>query len=90
MSTWKKSHAIDPFAWAARYSAHIGPDRRRDGSTPWRFKIAHTLEGAMTLPMVASSPWMRRQPQVAFSFAKRETSAVVPFAMPGRPGRRCG
>jgi hypothetical protein len=31
-----------------------------DGSTPWRFRIAQTLEGAMTTPMVASSPWMRR------------------------------
>jgi hypothetical protein len=60
VSTWKKSHAISPFAWAARNSAQVGPDRRGDGSTPWSFRIAQTLEGAMAMPMVASSPWMRR------------------------------
>jgi len=60
VSTWKKSHAINPFACAARNSAQVGPDRRGDGSTPWRFRIAQTLEGAMTMPMVVSSPWMRR------------------------------
>jgi hypothetical protein len=41
-------------------SAQVGPDLRGDGSTPWRFKIAQTLEAAMVTPMVASSPWMRR------------------------------
>ena len=50
MSTLKKSHAISPFAWAARNSAQVGPDRRGDDSTPWRFKIAQTLEGATTMP----------------------------------------
>ncbi len=60
VSTWKKSHAISPFAWAARSSAQVGPDPRGAGSTPWRFKIAETLEGAMAMPMRASSPWMRR------------------------------
>ncbi|MHB1510035.1 MAG: hypothetical protein ACYCST_11415 [Acidimicrobiales bacterium] len=58
--TGKKSHAISPLAWVARNSARVGPDLRGDGSTPWRFGIAQTLEGAMTMPMVASSPWMRR------------------------------
>ncbi len=47
MSTWKKSHAVNPFACAARNSAQVGPDLHGDGSTPWRFRIAHTLEGAM-------------------------------------------
>ena len=60
MSTWKKSQAISPFACAARNSAQVGPDLRGDGSMPWRFRIAQTLEGAIAMPMVASSPWMRR------------------------------
>jgi hypothetical protein len=38
----------------------VGPDLRGDGSMPWRFRIAQTLEGAMTTPVVASSPRMRR------------------------------
>ncbi len=60
VSTWKKSHAINPFAWGARNSAQVGTDLGGDGSTPWSFRIAQTLEAAMTMPMVASSPWMRR------------------------------
>ena len=60
VSMWKKSHAISPFAWVARSLAQVGPDLRGDGSTPWRFRIVQTLEAAMTMPMVASSPWMRR------------------------------
>jgi hypothetical protein len=56
VSTLKKSQAISPFAWAARNSAQVGPDRRGDASTPWRFKIAQTLEGAMAMPMVARLP----------------------------------
>jgi hypothetical protein len=27
---------------------------------PWRFKIAQTLDGAIVMPMVASSTWIRR------------------------------
>jgi hypothetical protein len=34
----------------------VGPDRRGEGSMPWRFKIDQTLEGAITMPIVASSP----------------------------------
>ncbi len=60
MSTWEKLHATNPFAWAARNSAQVGPDLRGDGSIPWRFRIAQTLEAAMTMPMMTSSPWMRR------------------------------
>ena len=59
-STWKKSQAINPFACEERNSAQVGPDLRGDGSTPWRFGIAQAHEAAMTMPMVASSPWMRR------------------------------
>ena len=56
----EESHAIGPLACAARNFAQVGPDLRGDGSTPWRFTIAQTLEGAMAMPMVVSSPWMRR------------------------------
>ncbi|MDA8076382.1 MAG: hypothetical protein M0Z40_14320 [Actinomycetota bacterium] len=49
-----------PFVCAARSSAQVGPDLRGDGLTLWRLRIAQTLEGAMTMPMVASSPWTRR------------------------------
>ena len=39
---------------------HVGPERLGAGSIPRRFKIAQTLEGESTTPMVASSPWIRR------------------------------
>lgn len=60
MSTWKKSQARRPFACTERNPAQVGPDRRGEGSMPWRFKIAQTLDGAILMPMVASSPWTRR------------------------------
>lgn len=60
MSTLKKSQDIRPFAWAARNSDHVGPDRRGQGSISWRFRIAQTLDAAIGMPMVASSPWIRR------------------------------
>lgn len=60
MSTWKKSQATMPLACAARNSLQVGPDCRDEGSMPWRFKIDQTLEGAIVMPMVASSPWIRR------------------------------
>jgi len=45
---------------ARRNSAQVGPDRLGAGSMPRRFRIAQTLEGASTTPMVASSPQLRR------------------------------
>ena len=61
MSTVKKSQAMSPFAWAVRNSAHVRPRSvEARASMPWRFRIAHTLEGAIGMPMVASSPWIRR------------------------------
>jgi len=60
VSTWKKSHAISPLVSVARNSVQVGPDLRGDGSMPWRFRMVQTLEGAMTMPMVTSSLWMRR------------------------------
>jgi hypothetical protein len=60
VSTVKKSHARRPLAWVRRNSAQVGPDRRGEGSMPWRFKVVQMLEGAIVMPMVASSPWIRR------------------------------
>ncbi len=50
----------EAFRPAARNSAQDGPDRRGEGSMPWRLRIAQTLDGAIGMPMVASWPWMRR------------------------------
>jgi len=60
VSTEKKSQAIRPVACAWRNSAQVGTERLGAGSMWWRLRIAQTLEGASTMPMVASSPWMRR------------------------------
>jgi hypothetical protein len=60
VSTLKKSQASRPCACAARNSAQVGPDLRGEGSTSWRFRIAHTLDDSIAIPIVASSPWMRR------------------------------
>ena len=53
MSTEKKSQAIRPLAWARRNSAQVGPERLDA-------RIPQTLEGASTMLMVSSSPWIRR------------------------------
>ena len=45
VSRWKKSQAINPFSWAARNSAQVGPDLGGDRSIPWRFRVAQRLEG---------------------------------------------
>jgi hypothetical protein len=60
VSTVKKSQASIVVAWDRRNSAQVGPDRRGAGSIPCRRRTAHTLEGARSMPMVASSPWARR------------------------------
>jgi hypothetical protein len=51
---------LSPFACAERNSAQVGPNRRGDGSMALRFRIAQTLDGAVSIPTVVSSPWMRR------------------------------
>ena len=60
MSTVKKSQASTAVACARRNSAQVGPARRGLGSMPCLRRIAHTLEGASLMPMVATSPWTRR------------------------------
>ncbi len=74
-------------AWALRNSAQVGPQRRCEGSMPCGRRIAQALDGASRTPMAASSPWIRRYPQVGFSFARRSTNWTVPPASPGRSDR---
>jgi len=74
----KKSQASIEEAWLLRNWPQVEPIRLGDGSTPWRRKIAQTLDGASSMPMVASSPWIRRYPQVGFSLARRRTILWVP------------
>jgi hypothetical protein len=90
VSTVKKSHASIVVACARRNSAQVAPVRLGVGSMPCRRRIAQTLEQASRTLMVASSPWMRRYPQVGFSFASRTTRCTVPTGKADRPGRRCG
>jgi hypothetical protein len=51
-------------AVARRNSAQLGPDRRGDGSMPWRLRIAQTLDAAMVMPTAASSPWTVGSPML--------------------------
>lgn len=60
VSTLKKSHAMIPLAWERRNSAQLGPERRGAGSSPWRLRIDHTVDAPRVMPMVTSSPWIRR------------------------------
>lgn len=76
-------------AWARRNSDLVGPERLGAGPVPCRRNMAHRLEGASRTPMVASSPWTRRNPQVGFSWARRRTIETVPAGKLGRPERRC-
>jgi hypothetical protein len=64
-----------------------GTFRIGDGSTLCRSRMAQTLEGAKARPILASSPWIRRYPQVGFSRASRRMIVTVPAGMLGRPGR---
>jgi hypothetical protein len=86
--TVKKSQASVAVACARRNSGQVGPELLGAGPVPCRRKMAHTLEGESRTPMVASSPWIRRYPQVGFSLARRRTTETVPIGNAGRPGRR--
>ena len=48
------------------------------------------MDAARRWPSPASSPWMRRYPQVGFSAARRSTSRRSSAEVDGRPGGRCG
>jgi hypothetical protein len=72
VSTVKKSVAMA--AWEWRNSFQVTAERCGAGSMPWSLRICHTVDEAMVWPRPMSSPWMRRCPQVGFSFASRTTS----------------
>ena len=90
VSTQKKSQATIPAAWARRKLVHESEERPGAGSMPAFLRIAHTVDAAMGMPNRVSSPWMRRYPQVGFSWAKRMIVWRVAAAVQGRPGWRCG
>ena len=48
------------------------------------------MDAARRWPSPASSPWMRRYPQVGFSAARRSASRRSSADVDGRPGGRCG
>ena len=60
------------------------------GSIPAFFRICQTVDAARRWPSPASSPWMRRYPQVGFSAARRSASRRSSAGVDGRPGGRCG
>ena len=77
-------------AWTVRNCFQVGPARRGAGSIPARCRIFHTVLAATCRPSLASSPWIRRCPQVGFSAARRSTSARICGSIAGRPGRAWG
>ena len=58
------------------------------GTTPALLRMCHTVEAARPWPSPASSPWMRRDPQVGFSAARRSASWRSSTAVDGRPSGR--
>jgi pimeloyl-ACP methyl ester carboxylesterase len=77
-----------PHPWAVKNSCQVGPDRPGAGSTPAAFMISHTVDAPRVCPRPASSPWMRRYPQVGFSRASRLMRTRAPRVVEGRPGIR--
>ena len=90
MSTVKKSQATIPAAWLRRNVVHDSNARPGAGSMRACLRIAHTVDAAMVMPSRASSPWIRRYPQVGFSEARRMIVWRVSATVDGLPGGRCG
>jgi hypothetical protein len=84
----KKSHATIPWAWALRNSLHDGPPRRGAGPRPPRLTIILIVVAPTQMPSLRNSPWMRRQPHLGFSLARRKTSSRISGSIGGRPGER--
>ena len=59
MSTWKKSVATMPLAWAERNSLQDGPSRRGAGWRPWGRKVAATFVFDTMMSSFLSSPTIR-------------------------------
>ena len=79
-----------PWACAVRNWVHVGPARRGAGPTPALARITQIVLGASRYPSPASSPWMRRHPQVGLSRASRNTNSRTCAVTGGRPGVRLG
>ncbi|MFC5109170.1 hypothetical protein [Kibdelosporangium philippinense] len=58
--TSKKSAARMACAWLRKNVAQVCWLRRDAGSMPLVLRISHTVDGAILMASVASSPWMRR------------------------------
>jgi hypothetical protein len=87
VSTWTKSTAMMPRAWAARNCFQAGLARRGAGLIPASCRICQTVDAAIRWPSLTSFPWTRRCPRVWFSAAMRITSLRTAAAVGGRPGR---
>jgi hypothetical protein len=60
VSTWAKSQARMPSAWAARNSRQLCLVRLGAGSTPARRRISQAVDGAIRWPSPTNSPWILR------------------------------
>ena len=75
-------------AWARRNSLHDGPLRRGAGPRPERLRIDLIVVAPIRMPSLRSSPWIRTQPHLEFSRARRSTSSRSAGSIRGRPGKR--
>lgn len=77
VSTWKKSHAISPFAWAARNFVQVGADRRGDDGD------AH---GGQFTVDAAAAPLgvLLRQPEHQRGGARRDSRSAGPVLRVGQ------
>lgn len=55
-----KSQAMRASAWLRRDEAQVVVARWGEGSMPSVLRISQTVEAAIFMPSIASSPWMRR------------------------------
>ena len=77
-------------AWDRRNCDQVTLQRVGAGSIRALLRICQTVDAARRWPSPASSPWMRRYPQVGFSAARRSASRRSSAEVDGRPGGRCG
>ena len=77
-------------AWDRRNCDQVTSERVGAGSIRALLRICQTVDAARRWPSPASSPWMRRYPQVGFSAARRSASRRSSAEVDGRPGGRCG
>ncbi len=85
-STWTKSAARMPRAWAVRNCFQVGPVRRGAGPIPASCRICHTVDAAIGWPSLTSWPCTCRCPHAGLSVAMRITSLRIAAAVDGRPG----